>query len=165
MDKDAFISECGEYRYWLRRVWDSKKKLALFVMLNPSTADASVDDPTIRKCMGFCERLGFGGFVVINLSAFRARDPAQLFNFLRYHPTMAFEEHENLSRSLQQASVSEMTVICAWGRKGRKLPGRTKRVLDYLRYLGLKPKALRITDGTPHHPLMLPYTCTLKDFK
>src|SRR5689334_16488446 len=75
--KAASISECGRYRYSLHRWWGAGERL-YFVMLNPSTADAEVDDPTIRRCMGFARTLGFDGIGVVNLYAFRATKPADL---------------------------------------------------------------------------------------
>lgn len=80
MIRDAVISECGCYRYELLRVWDPTLPLVEFDMLNPSTADAFKDDPTIRRCIGLGERWGFGGLVVHNLYAWRATDPTELAN-------------------------------------------------------------------------------------
>lgn len=73
----AVISDCGGYRYELTRRWDDGPLLG-WVMLNPSTADASVDDPTIRRCIGFARNRGFSGIVVRNLFALRATDPREL---------------------------------------------------------------------------------------
>lgn len=70
--KAASISDCGRYRYALHRWWGDGARL-IFVMLNPSTADANVDDPTIRRCVGFARSLGFDGLGVFNLYYDRAR--------------------------------------------------------------------------------------------
>lgn len=70
--KDATISDCGKYRYRLSRIWEPGRPVATFVMLNPSTADATNDDATIRKCMGFARRWNLGGIHVGNLFAYRA---------------------------------------------------------------------------------------------
>jgi hypothetical protein len=70
----AVISKCGLYRYRLDRRWGEGPTCG-FIMLNPSTADADVDDPTIRRCIGFAKREGCGGLMVGNLFAFRATDP------------------------------------------------------------------------------------------
>lgn len=167
MIKGALISECGLYRYWLKRVWDPSKPKALFIMLNPSTADANIDDATIRKCIGFSERLGFGGFYVINLSAFRARDPLHLFSHLKLHGSELPQEELNaLDTILEKAFKNEWTVILAHGKKGmnRSLGLRRKIMRRLLKQYDLKPKALRISDGVPLHPLMLPYTCKLEDY-
>ena len=73
----AAVSSCGKFRYSLGRHWGSEPDL-LFVMLNPSTADARVDDPTIRRCVGFAKREGAGGIQVVNLFAFRATKPEDM---------------------------------------------------------------------------------------
>jgi hypothetical protein len=77
--KDAVISDDGLYRYWLGRRWDERPLMA-FVMLNPSTADADIDDPTIRRCMGFARREECGGIMVVNLYALRATKPIHLLD-------------------------------------------------------------------------------------
>src|SRR5262245_19133112 len=76
--KEALISPCGLYRYWLTRTWDNSLRRVCWVMLNPSTADAEQDDPTIRRCVGFARSWGAGGIIVVNLFAFRASDPKAL---------------------------------------------------------------------------------------
>ncbi|MCH8279026.1 MAG: DUF1643 domain-containing protein [Proteobacteria bacterium] len=74
----AVISDCGQYRYLLRRTWDHDRMRALFVMLNPSTADASINDPTIRSCARLCRSWDYGSFEVINLFGWRATKPKEL---------------------------------------------------------------------------------------
>lgn len=85
--KSAEVSECGRYRWWLRRswsFWDAElghikgKGVCSFVMLNPSTADAMQDDPTIRRCIGFARSWGFDTLTVRNLFAWRATNPSEL---------------------------------------------------------------------------------------
>lgn len=75
----AIISACGRYRYELIRRWGDGPLLE-FIMLNPSTADGSTDDPTIRRCIAFAKRWGYGGIVVRNLFAYRATSPTVLVN-------------------------------------------------------------------------------------
>src|SRR5260221_14621388 len=74
VEKDALISPCGTYRYWLNRWWNKKLPLAVFIMLNPSDADAVQDDPTINCCVRLAKREGYGGIHVVNLFAFRTPD-------------------------------------------------------------------------------------------
>lgn len=79
MRSDAVISDDGLYRYLLERHWDDTTSSCTFVMLNPSTADALVDDPTIRRCVGFAKSFGCGSLRVVNLYAYRATKPAELW--------------------------------------------------------------------------------------
>lgn len=71
----AVISACGRYRYRLDRRWAETGPTCGFIMLNPSTADAQKDDPTIRRCIGFARREGCAALMVGNLFAFRATNP------------------------------------------------------------------------------------------
>ena len=66
MQRDACFSACGRYRWSLSRAWDAdlSKPWIAFIMLNPSTADAEQDDPTIRRCVAFAKAWGFGGLSV-----------------------------------------------------------------------------------------------------
>src|SRR4051812_41324552 len=77
MNATAIFSRCGKYRYLLTRSW-ADGPTATFIMLNPSTAGAEQNDPTIRKCIGFAQRLGFGGLQAINLFALRTPSPVIL---------------------------------------------------------------------------------------
>ena len=78
MIRTAVIDKTEKYRYSLLREWDDTRHKCLFIMLNPSTADASRDDPTIRRCIAFAKREGCGGLHVVNLFAYRATDPVEL---------------------------------------------------------------------------------------
>lgn len=79
MKSDAELSKCRTYRYALWRTWDESKPFAMFVGLNPSTADELEDDPTIRRCINFSKLWGYGGLCMVNLFAYRATDPTALF--------------------------------------------------------------------------------------
>lgn len=149
MNKDAIISACGKYRYLLQRSWNPYLQAVCFVMLNPSTADANVDDPTIRRCLGFAKTLGFGQLEVVNLFAWRATDPTEL---KRTDDPIGSENDEQL---LSAAKVCNMT-ICAWGTNGTYRQ-RDKAVLKLLRENGVRPHSLRLSKhGHPAHPLYLP---------
>lgn len=78
----AELSDDGLYRYRLWRTWEPGLPRMAWIMLNPSTADAEVDDPTIRRCIGFAKREGMGGIEVVNLYALRATKPTHLL----HHP-------------------------------------------------------------------------------
>ena len=145
----AIISECGTYRYLLQRFWDVRLQAVNFIMLNPSTADASKDDATIRRCLGFARDLGFGALEVTNLFALRSTDPKAL----RTH--IAPIGPENDEQIVVSAAMCQM-VVCAWGNHGNYL-NRGNQVLDLLRNARIKPYALRISkSGSPGHPLYLP---------
>lgn len=79
-NKGAVLSDCGKYRFQLWRIWDESKPLVLWIMHNPSTADAENDDPTIRRIIGFTRAWGYGGLYVGNLFPYRATDPKELLN-------------------------------------------------------------------------------------
>jgi hypothetical protein len=153
MIKSAVISECGKYRYSLIRVWDESKPCVLFIMLNPSTADAENDDPTIRRCIGFAESWGYGGLYVVNLFALRATNPQELLSA----PFVVGVENE---RWFRRISYLAHLVICAWG-NGRiinKLQQRLDHNWKPLSWID-QAKALHYLelakDGTPKHPLYL----------
>ena len=78
LDNGAELSDCGLYRYLLTRTWDAQCERVVFIGLNPSTADATEDDPTIRRIIGFARSWGYGGVDMLNLFAFRATDPSDL---------------------------------------------------------------------------------------
>ena len=156
MMRSAVISACGRFRYELTRQWDAHLPAAVYVMLNPSTADAEVDDQTIRKCIGFAERLGFGAFTVVNLFAFRATKPADL---KRNHYPIGPDNDRAIMRAV---AAADATVICAWGFNAKGL-ARPAEVLDLLRQAGKTPMALHVNaSGEPAHPLMLAYTHGLR---
>ena len=75
-DMGAVLGDDGEYRYQLSRIWDEDKPVAGFVMVNPSTADATQDDRTITRCVKYANGMGFGKLVVANLFAVRSSDPS-----------------------------------------------------------------------------------------
>lgn len=142
--KTATISACGRYRYDLTRRWADGDDWAVWVMLNPSTADAEVDDPTIRRCIAFTKREGFGGMAVVNLYAYRATDPRELTKAddAGIDPFGPFNL-EYLIRWSDRATLQ----IAAWGihgsGHGNPLRFRSKR----FHCLG------KTKDGCPRHPL------------
>lgn len=143
----AEISDDGLYRFLLGRSWDADLPVCVFIMLNPSTADARTDDPTIRRCINFAKSLGYGSLLVGNLYAFRATDPRDLFK--ASDPIGGAKNDEVLVDLLSRGEV----VIAAWGAHGKP-----DRVADVLRLPGAdKIKALGITQsGAPRHPLYIP---------
>lgn len=146
MTKTATISDCGKYRYNLTREWDNTLPRLLFIMLNPSTADAEVDDPTIRRCVSRAKDLGFGSVEVVNLFAYRATDPNELKQ--ADDPVGPMNDVHILG-----AVSRAQTIIAAWGAKGG-LNQQDRHVSGLLGQVSLK--CLGTTkDGCPKHPLYI----------
>ena len=161
MQKDAIISKDCLYRYSLERTWDTSKERVLFIMLNPSTADAIKDDATIKKCVGFARRWGYGGITVGNLFALRSRDPHGL---LGPHDPVGPKNNSYLEQLAAECPV----VVAAWGNSGKK-PGLrhlfqeresfTKKLLQgRMQSLGTNK------DGTPKHPVLPGYKTPLEPY-
>ena len=139
----AMISECGEYRYELWRSIQEYGPVLCWIMLNPSTADGSKDDPTIRRVVNFTRREGYSCAVVINLFALRSSAPI----LLRTHPDPIGPENDVI---IEKWVDYGCPIICAWGAGGQK---RAAEVLaGPLRNANLW--CLGTTkDGSPRHPL------------
>lgn len=151
MKTGALISDCGKYRYRLWRRWNEALPHLLFIMLNPSTADASKDDRTITRCIRKAYKLRYGGIEVVNLFAFRATDPDDL---MQADEPIGTENDGAILSAVEEALDHGGMVICAWGGNAAGTP-REKYVLDILN--GVPLFALRVNaDGTPAHPLYLP---------
>lgn len=143
----AIISPCGQYRYALTRpsIRPPGKGAALFCMLNPSTADATVDDPTIRRCRGFADAWDCNGIAVVNLYALRSTDPKGLNG----HPDPVGPENDHYLREFAREFKD---VVCAWGANAN--PGRALQVANIFRSAGARLWCLGTTkDGAPRHPL------------
>lgn len=156
----AIISACGAYRYHLWRRWDDSLPTMVWIMLNPSTADAIKDDPTIRKCIGFAKREGCGGISVRNVFALRATDPAELLK----HPDPFGPENEQ--HLLAARSVSTMTIlVLGWGAKvAKRLHHYYQRAAACLTLQS--PNCFGTTkDGDPRHPLYLKGDAPLTPWK
>lgn len=148
MQRSADISPSGAWRFSLTRVWDEARPHCCFIMLNPSTADDTVDDPTVRRCISYADKWGYGGLVVVNLFAFRATDPKEM------KASRAPIGPHNDIVILEQARNADI-VVCAWGAHGEFLDrgAHVKHMLDdagvWLYYLKLNK------NGQPAHPLYL----------
>lgn len=133
----------GDYRYVLTRTWDSAAEPVVFVMLNPSTADATVDDRTVRRCIWFAKREGFGGIIVVNLYAYRATNPRVMF------------AAEDPVGPANDAIIAEhtrgRTVIAAWSYHAE--PARTEQVLELLSEAAAVFVLGLTKHGHPRHPL------------
>ena len=143
MEKSAILSPCRLYRYELWRRW-SAEPTVVFIGLNPSTADESADDPTLRKCIAFAQRWGYGAVCMANLFAFRATQPKDM---MAAADPVGPENDAHLRRLV---SVGTM-FIAAWG-TGGVFQNRANAVRQFLPKL----RALKINqDGSPGHPLYL----------
>lgn len=144
----AILSEDGKYRYSLSRdsdLFGGDKRGLLFLMLNPSTADAELDDNTIKRCKSFSSKFGYGGFKVGNLYALRATDPNELW---RSDDPIGPENDKFLMEMADEAEI----IICAWGDNADV--GRVKSVCDLLGKNAHKFRCLHInSSGMPRHPL------------
>ena len=145
MSYGAVLSDDGNYRYRLwRTVSHFTDGRVLFVMLNPSTADASEDDPTIRRCMNFARKWGYSRIDVVNLFAWRATEPKAL-------ETVADPVGPDNDYHIIEAAMEATMIIAAWGEVG----GKTDRSKEVMRYLDVyNIRCLGTTkDGSPRHPL------------
>lgn len=150
----AVFSRDGIYRYALTRLWSSSPRRATFIMLNPSTADGRRDDPTIRRCINFAKREGAGGLTVVNLYAYRATSPNDLW--LTNDP-IGPENDRVLADVLCTAGD---LVIAAWGSHARA--ERVERLGSIAAACDIQLMALGQTkSGQPRHPLYLPSAAQL----
>lgn len=146
----AVISNCGMYRYQLRRNVQNYGFNACVVMVNPSTADAEADDATIRKVKGFAKGFQWANFTVVNLFAYRATDINELKT--ASEPIGPLNDGYILDASLR----SDITLV-AWGSTS-KLPPRLRDRWRNVVSLLTNPYCLGVcADGHPKHPLMLGY--------
>lgn len=152
----AVFDQGRGYRYLLTRIWDPTRQPLVCVMLNPSTADAFVEDPTIRRCVSFAQREGAGGLVVVNLFALRSTDP----RVLRHHPDPVGRYNDAFIRQATQAG----RVVAAWGAAGTE-HGRGAAVAETLAARGVALSCLGTTStGQPRHPLYVPGSAVLEPF-
>ena len=149
----TIISECKKYRYYLER--DDMSNPLVFIMLNPSTADADNDDPTIRRCRRFAKDNGYTGLVVVNLYGYRATNPKELKSVA--DPIGAMNDKNVL------AACVNRDVCCAWGNNANK-----DRALNILNLVEGKAKNIFALDvaktGMPKHPLYLPASSKLTPY-
>ncbi len=158
MECGARLSDCGRYRYWLARTWDRTLLACRWVMLNPSTADATTDDPTVRRVMDFARRFGCGGIEVYNLFALRSPKPVAL-----YAPDVDPVGPDN-DTALRAIEAHAGPVVVAWGAHGG-YRGRDAAVLRLLAEIGVRPLCLGVTKGGhPKHPLFVPAETPLAPF-
>lgn len=153
MTSNAVISDCGRFRYRLER---GDLPRLTFVMLNPSTADALQDDPTIRRCAGFAKREGYNGIHVVNLYALRATNPKELW---KHADRVGPLNHT----CLEWAGYEARRIVVAWGANAE--PAVAHASIQLLRKSGARLVCLGKTkDGSPRHPLYVRGDQPLVDF-
>jgi len=149
MTKEAVIID--NYRYFLLRQWDENLPKCLFIMLNPSTADASEDDPTIRRVKSMAKSWGFGWVYMLNLFTYISTDPKKL--------NMSTGNHRDADHYLRDVAYVSATIVAAWG--NFKVMGRDTEIKKMLSDM----RALKINkNGSPKHPLYCPTQTQLVDF-
>lgn len=145
MQSGAIIT--GNYRYLLWREWDTSNKTVSFIMLNPSRADAEINDPTITRCINFAKSWGYGRLEVVNLFAYRTSKPSLLKQVVE---PIGKDNDRYILESVKRCDL----VILAWGNHGtwQQQDLYVLQLLkkhNHLYSLGITKK------GCPRHPLYL----------
>lgn len=151
IQKGAHFSIDRKYRYNLWRIWEPEYPKINWLMLNPSTADENVEDPTISKCIRFSKMWGYGSVYITNIFAYRATAPEDM---------KAQADPIGPNNDWYVWSTAKMVdkVICAWGNHGEHL-GRADHTRNMLKDVELHCLKLNKT-GEPQHPLYLPFKTT-----
>lgn len=168
IERKTIFSDDRKYRYTLWREWPINEvasdlrhrhaQFAQFIGLNPSTADETQDDPTIRRCVQFAKDWGFGALCMTNLFALRATDPQDM----KAHPDPIGYDNDDWLESLSQHAG---VIIAAWGKDGKhmhrgvRVKLRLNNPISCLHCLGLN------SDGSPKHPLYLKKSATWIAFR
>lgn len=157
--RGALVSDCERYRYRLWRIWDDLAPLMVWIMLNPSTADAAQDDPTIRKCIGFARAHHHGGIIVVNLFAHRSPSPKDLYDSPY---CVGLENDEHIQWAVRSPILA--TVVGGWGTQAKWF---IQRRAEKVRLAVQSQRRLhcfgKTVDGSPRHPLYLPYSKPLTE--
>jgi len=149
--KSAVFSTCNQYRYSLSRVWDIKRKPALFIGLNPSTADETEDDPTIRRLIKFAKLYGYGGFYVGNLFSYITPYPSELLDKDLMFSKKNIHEIKKMTGLIKD-------VVYGWGNSFEE-PEWLKQIISNPKCFG------KNKNKTPKHPLYLSYNHKLVNYR
>ena len=148
---EALYSDCETYRYALTRIWARDVAPVLFVMLNPSTADESQNDPTVRRAIGYALERGFGSIEIVNAFALRSTDPKGLKRALETGVDPIGPRNDE---AIRRAAARAETVVAAWGTHATLL--ERDRAVRRLLASHDRCVALGLTaSGLPRHPLYL----------
>lgn len=145
MNKSAEFSECGKYRYQLSRTWDDTKKIAMCIGLNPSNANATKDDATIRILIGSLRHLEYGGLKMVNL-----------YGLITPHPPELLKHPDPIGMNdvwLQTTAYQCQEIIFCWGgfKQANRIAEIVKKMYPDAKCFG------KNTDGSPWHPRAMPY--------
>lgn len=158
VEGDAEFSECGRYRPWLSRTWDDPSDrggYALWIGMNPSVAEADLDDPTIRREMAFTKAMGLSRYVKCNVMDYRATNPKALL-------AVAPRSADNLVCILRHAEYADR-VILAFGALPKKLRRYADDAVAALRRANIETWCMgKTAGGAPRHPLYLPGSAQLE---
>jgi hypothetical protein len=145
MHRGAVLDETSKYRFQLTRRWGYGSRMCTFLLLNPSTADAMKDDPTIRRCIGFAQSWKCDALTVVNLFAWRATDPRKLL-------VVPNPEGWGNQWYIRRAAASASVFVCGWGSNGIARM-ECRRILDSIELFAPMMCLGTTKDGSPRHPL------------
>lgn len=153
MKKDAILSEDRKYRYILSRIWDEAKPTVLFIGLNPSTADETTDDPTIRRCINFAKSWRYDGILMANLFAFRSTNSKGLYT--EQDPVGSANDFY-----IKEYSDKPKLTIACWGNHGNFINHSEEvcKLVNSLYCLDINKS------GEPKHPLYVKHNTTPKPY-
>jgi hypothetical protein len=141
------------YRYRLWRIWREELPIINWLMLNPSTADETRDDPTIKKCIAWSINWGYGGLNILNIFAFRSTHPINLVGL----KNAAVGEANDAT--IRKTLEIDAPIVCAWGKVFKGLEFRREQIWRLLRPFQDRLLCLRTNqDGSPQHPLYIPFS-------
>lgn len=150
MIKSAILSKNRKHRYLLSRIWDLKNETILFIMLNPSSADENIDDPTTKKVISYSKKWGYGGLHVCNLYTYRTTSPKILFDIPK-------NKRGSNKNEIKKYAKKCSKIVYAWGNK--------EKVPSWLNQMVPNPSFIELSkEGVPKHPLYLKSNLKLKSF-
>lgn len=148
---EAGISSCGIYRWWLYRCWAVDKPLIIWIMMNPSTADHTKNDPTISKIMRYSKKWGYGGVLVLNIYAFRSSKPENLPQVMS--EAVGPRNDWWIKTMFRYAARKKIPVVCAWGVRHQNRGDWVRVAADDA---GLQLMCLELAlNAEPKHPRFL----------
>lgn len=163
IEKGASFSPCRRWRYKLWRIWSEEERLLVVVGLNPSTADETADDPTIRRCIDYAKRWDCGGLQMLNLFGVRATDPKAM---LAADDPVGPDNKDAFDDVLGKLRGRPAPIVlCAWGAHGSHMD-QDEHALGWLDWPDITPMCLGLTKGgMPRHPLYMPKDAPLSPYR